>query len=155
MTNRKTILNGKPYFNGLSDLKPPRRFSPGELLNCHRKTYYKHLNAPEENADHRGRFYTGYPRENVVEYSEAHPEAQLTPSLAHRFPELAEQHDMFDWQCSECDAEYSWDEISWNGNDTSKCPSCNATGETGCLRGTAPAEQHHIEVVDHPEGEYT
>lgn len=335
----ENIRNGTPYFNGPSRLKPPGRFSPSELLKCHRKTYYKHLNAPEENADPKGIFYfgnqfeedlaeefiadavtvpetflqnsiwtqididtdigtivmkgstdpvvvdenaepillseiktssslkytsepkehhlaqahaymeglsrkfdselrnavflyadreslqaktfhvefddefwenkvvdwmqhntyyrvfgflppaepeqeweckfcpyknrcgqgselyededaagllplyTGYPREKVAEYLEAHPEAQLTPSLAHKFPDLAEQHDVFDWQCSGCDAEYTWDEISWNGDDTPKCPSCNATGETGYLGGPAPAEQHHIEVVDRPEEE--
>lgn len=334
----ENIRNGAPYFNGPSKLKPPGRFSPSELLKCHRKVYYKHLNAPEENPDPKGIFYfgnqfeedlaeefiadtvsvpgtflqnsiwtrfeidtdigtvvvngstdpvvvdknaepillteiktssslqytsepkqhhlaqahaymeglsrkfdsvvrnavflyadrkslqaktfhvkfddefwenkvvdwmqrntyyrvfgflppaepeqeweckfcpyknrcgqsselyededaagllplyTGYPREKVVEYLEAHPEAQLTPSLAHKYPELADQHDVFDWQCTECDAEYSWDEISWNGNDTPKCPSCNATGETGYLRGPAPAEQHHIDVIDRPEG---
>jgi len=333
----ENIRNGTPYFNGPSKLKPPGRFSPSELLKCHRKIYYKHLNAPEENADPKGIFYFGnqfeedlaeefiadamsglntylrnslwtqieidtdmgtivvngstdpvvvdedaepillseiktssslkytsspkehhlaqahaymeglsrkfdlevrdvvflyadreslqaktfhvefdnefwenkvvdwmerntyhrvfgflppaepeqeweckfcpyknrcgqssglyededaagflplytdYPREKVVEYLEAHAEAKLTPSLAHKYPGLTDQHDVFDWQCSECDTQYSWNEISWSGDDGPECPSCNAADETGYLRGPTPAEQHHIEAVERQE----
>ena len=35
---RQNILEGKPYFNGPSPLKPPERHTPSKLLQCHRKT---------------------------------------------------------------------------------------------------------------------
>ncbi len=55
----ENIRNGTPYFNGPSDPKPPERHSPSSLLQCHRKTFYKQLNAPAESPDPEGIFWIG------------------------------------------------------------------------------------------------
>jgi CRISPR/Cas system-associated exonuclease Cas4 (RecB family) len=55
----ENIRNGQPYFNGPSPVTPPERHSPSRLLQCHRKTYYSQLNAPEETTDPRGIFWFG------------------------------------------------------------------------------------------------
>lgn len=56
---RQNIENGQPFFNGPSTVKPPRRHSPSSLLQCHRKTTYRQLNAPEETEDPTGIFWIG------------------------------------------------------------------------------------------------
>lgn len=96
---------------------------------------------------------TDYPREKVTEYLNAHPEAKLTPSLAHTYPNLIRDHGAYDWICSDCDATFPWDEINWNGEDTPPCPVCAREGKNGRLSGPPPAEQHRIEIVEQPEGD--
>lgn len=56
---KKNIENGTPYFNGPSKVPDPSRHSPSNLLQCHRKTFYKQLNAPEETTDPDGIFWIG------------------------------------------------------------------------------------------------
>lgn len=56
---KRNIRNGTPYFNGPSDIKSPERHSPSSLLQCHRKTFYKQLNAPAENEPPAGIFWIG------------------------------------------------------------------------------------------------
>jgi len=56
---KRNIRQGTPYFNGVSNIKPPERHSPSRLLQCHRKTYYSERNAPEESSDPRGIFWFG------------------------------------------------------------------------------------------------
>jgi CRISPR-associated exonuclease Cas4 len=56
---RRNIENGTPYFNGPSNTKPASRHSPSSLLQCHRKTFYKQLNAPRENKEPTGIFWIG------------------------------------------------------------------------------------------------
>jgi len=69
----QNIREGKPYFNGPDRTPPPERHSPSQLNQCHRKIYYRQLNAPEERADPRGIFWTGtkFEEELVVPYLEA------------------------------------------------------------------------------------
>lgn len=55
----QNIREGKAFFNGPSDPKPARRHSPSQLLECSRKTYYRQLNAPEENEDPDGIYWFG------------------------------------------------------------------------------------------------
>lgn len=55
----QNIREGTPYFNRPASVKPPRRHSPSSLLQCHRKTAYKQLNAPEESGDPEGIFWIG------------------------------------------------------------------------------------------------
>jgi len=55
----KNIRAGRAYFNGPSQIKPPEKYSPSSLLQCHRKTTYKELNAPEERGDPQGIFWFG------------------------------------------------------------------------------------------------
>ena len=56
----ENIRDGHPYFNGPGAVGPPHKHSPSKLLQCHRKSYYQHTNAPKEssgNAD--GIFWFG------------------------------------------------------------------------------------------------
>jgi CRISPR-associated exonuclease Cas4 len=69
----RNIREGHPYFNGPDRIPAPERHSPSQLNQCHRKIYYRQLNAPEEQADPKGIFWTGtkFEEELVVPYLEA------------------------------------------------------------------------------------
>jgi CRISPR-associated exonuclease Cas4 len=69
----RNIREGKPYFNGPGRIPTPERHSPSQLNQCHRKIYYRQLNAPEEQPDPQGIFWTGtkFEEELVVPYLEA------------------------------------------------------------------------------------
>ena len=56
---RENIENGQPYFNKSGGVSSPNRHSPSQLLQCHRKTVYSQLNAPEEQKDPKGIFWIG------------------------------------------------------------------------------------------------
>ncbi|ARS89335.1 CRISPR-associated protein Cas4 [Natrarchaeobaculum aegyptiacum] len=56
---RRNIEDGKPYFNGPSPVPSPRKHSPGQLLQCHRKIAYRQHNAPAEKPDPAGIFWFG------------------------------------------------------------------------------------------------
>lgn len=56
---RENLENGQPYFNGTGTVHDPERHSPSSLLQCHRKTMYRQLNAPEEKGDPDGIFWFG------------------------------------------------------------------------------------------------
>lgn len=56
---QQNIREGRAYFNGPATTPPPQRFRPSELLQCHRKIYYRQLNAPEETPDPDGQFWFG------------------------------------------------------------------------------------------------
>ncbi len=61
------IRQGTPYFNGPSNVSTPERHSPSKLLQCHRKSVYNRLNAPEETEDPDGIFWIGSRvEENIV-----------------------------------------------------------------------------------------
>ena len=55
----ENIRDGKPYFNGAGRIKPPTEHSPSSILQCHRKIAYRQLNAPEEDGDPLGIFWSG------------------------------------------------------------------------------------------------
>ena len=87
--------------------------------------------------------FTGYPREKVVEYLKAHDGSKLTPSLAHHYPDLAVEYDVFDWKCRGCGETVPWDAVDWD-SDNSSSPSCSACDKpkpVSLLVGPAPAEQ--------------
>ncbi len=87
--------------------------------------------------------FTGYPREKVVEYLEAHERSKLTPSLAHQYPDLAVKYDVFDWKCRGCGETIPWDNVDWDP-ETTTSPSCTVCGEpkpASVLVGPSPAEQ--------------
>lgn len=73
----KNILQGQAYFNGASPPKPPERHAPSELQQCHRKTWYDRLNAPEEDTTPEGLFRFGDDFEQNV----------IVPYLQDRVPE--------------------------------------------------------------------
>lgn len=55
----ENIQNGQSYFNRPGSQTPPLRHSPSQLLQCHRKIYYRNWNAPKEVEDPTGIFWTG------------------------------------------------------------------------------------------------
>ncbi len=55
----ENISAGKPYLNTPPPVKPPEQHSPSQLHQCHRKIYYRQLNAPEETKSPEGIFWTG------------------------------------------------------------------------------------------------
>ena len=78
-----------------------------------------------------------YPEQQVRRYLEAHEDAKLVPSLAHQYPELAEQHGALDWLCRNCEASVKWDVASLA---SLVCPEC---GEPE-LRDPTPKEQRYF-----------
>lgn len=55
----QNIREGQPYFNGPSRVPAPERYSPSQLLQCHRKQVYRQCNAPKETEDPTGIFWVG------------------------------------------------------------------------------------------------
>jgi CRISPR/Cas system-associated exonuclease Cas4 (RecB family) len=72
---------------------------------------------------------TAYPSEKVTGYLEAIDDAQLTPALAHEYPQLAAEYEVCPWQCSSCDSTFAWDEI----DDDSETPACPVCADAGVL----------------------
>lgn len=87
--------------------------------------------------------FNGYPREKLVQYLEAYPDAKLTPTLAHQYQDLVDEYGVYDWHCESCGKSYDWDDISWRGYVTSPspCPACSDEGPRGLLIGPDPSEQ--------------
>lgn len=88
--------------------------------------------------------YAEYPKTSLVEYLKAHDGAKLTPTLAHRFPELADAYAVFGWSCSSCGTTYEWDAVEWvhDGIDPPICPNCRTNSELCYLSGPSPSDQH-------------
>lgn len=84
--------------------------------------------------------HAGYPKEKVRDYLESHDDAKLTPTLAYEYPELAEQYDTYDWQCSGCEESFEWTVVKHDPNNPNgpTCPGC----ESRSLRGPDPQDQH-------------
>ncbi|WP_439330926.1 CRISPR-associated protein Cas4 [Halorubrum ezzemoulense] len=55
----ENIRQGKPYFNGPPKVQPTSRHSPSRLLQCHRRSWYNHLNSAEEDGPPQGIFWFG------------------------------------------------------------------------------------------------
>lgn len=85
---------------------------------------------------------TEYPRQQAKEHVEAHPETKLTPALAHLYPELAREYDVWDWHCEICGATFTWDEVEWEQDLSSPpvCPECPGSHPPGTLAGSIPRE---------------
>jgi CRISPR/Cas system-associated exonuclease Cas4 (RecB family) len=69
----------------------------------------------------------GYPREKVVEYLETDEKAQLTPTLAAEYPDLASDYAVCSWLCPECSSTFTWDTVDIN-SATPACPICAEAG---------------------------
>jgi CRISPR/Cas system-associated exonuclease Cas4 (RecB family) len=86
-----------------------------------------------------------YPRERVVEYLDARAEdgAKLTPTLAHEYPEVAEEYAVHDWCCSCCESERAWNEVEWDGDMANPpiCPACAERSMLSSLDGPEPDTQ--------------
>ncbi|WP_146047449.1 CRISPR-associated protein Cas4 [Haloferax marisrubri] len=70
---RENIRTGKPYFNTPPPVKPAKQHNPSQLNQCHRKIYYRQLNAPDERESPDGIFWTGtkFEEEVAMPYLEA------------------------------------------------------------------------------------
>jgi rubredoxin len=81
----QNIREGQPYFNGPSRIQSPERHSPSKIGQCHRRVFYRQLNAPEEDDDPDGILWVGqrFEDELVVPYLEAvvGPDQYVTNSL--------------------------------------------------------------------------
>ena len=56
---KENLREGQPWLNKPPRITDARRVSPSQLLQCHRKIYYRQLNAPEETEDSDGIFWIG------------------------------------------------------------------------------------------------
>lgn len=85
-----------------------------------------------------------YPVESVIEYMHANAEAKLTPTVAHKHPELTEVFDVYDWECPRCTETFAWTEFSqWDGDVESPpfCPQCAEDDFWIDLSGPDPDDQ--------------
>ena len=91
--------------------------------------------------------FSDYPKEKLIEYLEAHQDAKLTPILAWEFTELVEEHDVYDWHCSRCEARHDWQSVNPVESDTElpSCPSCAGPGPPGWLSGPETEIQEQLE----------
>jgi CRISPR/Cas system-associated exonuclease Cas4 (RecB family) len=87
--------------------------------------------------------YTDYPKQKVIEYLEAHDNAQLTPGLAEKYPELETEYEVLSWCCPVCSSSFSRDTVGQKPNLDSVplCPSCAADDQFVELRIPAPDRQ--------------
>lgn len=75
---------------------------------------------------------TAYPKSKVIEYLEAHDGAELTPTLAKQYPDLAAQYPVSEWRCTACGSIFAWDCPDWDGNPSTP-PLC-----LECLNNETP-----------------
>ncbi len=87
--------------------------------------------------------YSGYPKEKIIEYLEAHDETHITPSIAEEYPELAIEYDVVSWHCPECSISFDWDTIDPRATSDSVplCPNCAANDRLAELRVPLPEMQ--------------
>lgn len=67
-----------------------------------------------------------YPREQVIEYLEAHDDSTLTPTLAEAYPELTETYDVSRWTCEACAYQVPFDAV--DEDERIQCPQCRSRG---------------------------
>lgn len=95
-----------------------------------------------------------YPKQKVIEYLEAHEDAKLTPTLAHQYPDLREEYEIYDWECRCCGRSYSWGAVDWNreASKLPRCPECPDTKPISFLGGPPPEEQEQAGGGDNGDG---
>lgn len=72
-----------------------------------------------------------YPREKVIEHLETYPDEKLTPTLAEKFPELANNYGVFGWHCPICDSQITLNAVPNDGEPL--CPQCAEEGQLSHL----------------------
>jgi len=72
-----------------------------------------------------------YPRNKVETYLVAHDNAKLTPILAEKYPDLAEEYTVQSWKCPNCSTSFEANDITADLNKASQplCPQCAASEE--------------------------
>lgn len=86
--------------------------------------------------------YADYPREQVRAYLRTHDDAALTPTLAREYPDLAAAHEVSDWTCPACGADFAWDagRLDDAADLPPLCPACAEAGELNSLALAEPAD---------------
>ncbi|WP_424005689.1 CRISPR-associated protein Cas4 (plasmid) [Haloarcula salina] len=84
-----------------------------------------------------------YPRNKVREYLNAHDGAMLTPTLAEKYPDLAEEHGVQFWECPNCSTSFEKEKIPGEfGPDRSPlCPHCAQSKILAELRLSVPTDR--------------
>jgi len=74
--------------------------------------------------------FADYPREKLCEYLDSFDEAKLTPTLAHIYPDLANEYGVYQWHCTECSGTFAWSDVTWYSESTvpPKCPAAIIRG---------------------------
>lgn len=81
-----------------------------------------------------------YRKQQLVEYFDAYPDAKLTPTLAHEFPELVEEHGVHEWLCRSCGATFAWETIDVDAVSP-LCDACAENGELNTVTVPNPGER--------------
>lgn len=81
-----------------------------------------------------------YRKQQLKEYFDAYPAAKLTPTLAHEYPELVDEHGVYDWECRSCETTFAWDEIDVE-TETPICEKCAENGDLRTVTEPIPADQ--------------
>jgi CRISPR/Cas system-associated exonuclease Cas4 (RecB family) len=83
-----------------------------------------------------------YRKQQLVKYFDAYPDAKLTPTLAEKYPELASEHGVYDWECGSCNSTFPHDRIDGGGSSSPPlCEDCAANGELSELFVPRPEKQ--------------
>lgn len=76
-----------------------------------------------------------YPKSKVKDYLSIFDDENLTPTLAHLYPDLAEEFGVEDWECRGCDSTFHWKNFRPSGQSPPKCPNCTDKGSIRFLSG--------------------
>jgi CRISPR/Cas system-associated exonuclease Cas4 (RecB family) len=83
-----------------------------------------------------------YRKKQLVEYFDTYPDAKLTPTLAEKYPELASEHGVYDWECGSCSSTFPHDLVDGGGSSSPPlCEDCAANEELSELFVPRPEKQ--------------
>lgn len=129
------------------DLPPPDPERDWECSYCSYKHRCGEANTPYADIGSDGLLplFDEYDRQNLEEYLAANDDAdtRLTPTLAHVYPDLADEHGAYDWGCPACGESFEWDAVDWDGDleNPPLCPACIDSDRLTTLSGPKPDEQ--------------
>ncbi|MFC3477737.1 PD-(D/E)XK nuclease family protein [Halobacterium litoreum] len=129
------------------ELPPASPERDWECSYCSFKHRCGEADTPYSDIGHDGLLplFDNYDTENLKAYLNAHAErdARLTPTLAHKFPRLADEYGVYDWACPSCGETFDWKNIDWETDSTDPpyCPSCLKAGEMVTIAGPEPEDQ--------------
>jgi hypothetical protein len=83
-----------------------------------------------------------YPRGKVREYLDTHDEAKLTPSLARKYPDLADEYAIHLWECPSCSTSFRRENLPVEPGPERHplCPHCARSDTLVELRLSTPAD---------------
>ena len=75
--------------------------------------------------------FDSYPRNKIETHLAAHDHAKLTPKLAEKYPDFAEEYTVQSWKCPNCSTSFEANDIAADLTKASQplCPQCAASGE--------------------------